>query len=524
MLKSALGLFYTYLNMDLRTKLVYQWAKLRLRAIEAYQDRTEEIQLAQLKRILRRSERTAIAERYGMEPRLLYRQFAERVPIADYELHKADIERMVAGEANVLVPGRVKWYAKSSGTTNDKSKYIPVPFTHLHDCHYKGGGDALWLYLRNYPDTQFFSTKGLVLGGSHAPVVEGASRAGDLSSILVQHMPSLGALVRVPSTETLLMSEWGEKMKAIVREVATANVGSLSGVPSWMMVMLKDVLAYTGAEHISEVWPNLEVFFHGGISFEPYREAYKSLIASDKMRYEETYNASEGFFAIQDDPSDRGMRLMLDYGVFYEFLPLDELDESSDGPLADPTKAIPIWEVQTGVNYAMLITTLGGLYRYLIGDTVEFTSLNPYRVIITGRTKHFINAFGEELMVANADKALAKACSMHGAKVSDYTAAPHFFHEEGKGRHDWLIEFEVAPSDPEAFADDLDRELQALNSDYEAKRYQDMTLRRLSLTLAPQGLFHRWLDTSGKLGGQHKVPRLSNTRKHLDQLLALIEG
>ncbi len=508
--------------MDIKTKLVYQFAKLRLRAIEQYQDNAEKIQLEQLQRILSRTARTDFGRRYQLDKALLYRQFAERTPVADYELVKHDIERMVAGEADVLVPGRVKWYAKSSGTTNDKSKYIPVPYTHLHDCHYRGGGDALWLYLRNYPDSQFFSTKGLVLGGSHAPVTEGVSRAGDLSSILVQHMPSLGALVRVPSTKTLLMSEWGEKMKAIVREVATAKVGSLSGVPSWMMVMLKDVLAYTGASNISEVWPHLEVFFHGGISFEPYREAYKSLIPSDKMRYEETYNASEGFFAIQDDPSDRGMRLMLDYGVFYEFVPLDLLDESGDNPLCDPTAPLPIWEVQTGVNYAMLITTLGGLHRYLIGDTVEFTSLNPYRIIITGRTKHFINAFGEELMVANADKALAKVCAELGAKVSDYTAAPFFFHEEGKGRHDWLIEFAEEPQDLDLFAERLDQELQALNSDYEAKRYQDMTLRRLHLRSVPQGLFHRWLDTTGKLGGQHKVPRLANSRKYIDQLLELI--
>lgn len=508
--------------MDLKTKLVYQWAKLRLRAIEQYQDNAEQIQLRQLRRILERTARTDFGRRHGIEPRLMYRQFAERTPVADYELVKADVERMVAGEADVLVPGKVKWYAKSSGTTNDKSKYIPVPYTHLQDCHYRGGSDALWLYLRNYTDTRFFSTKGLVLGGSHAPVSEGVSRAGDLSSILVQHMPKLGELVRVPSTETLLMSEWGEKMKAVVREVAHANVGSLSGVPSWMMVMLKDVLAYTGASNISEVWPNLEVFFHGGISFEPYREAYRALIPSERMRYEETYNASEGFFAIQDDPNDRGMRLMLDYGVFYEFLPLEQLDESGDGPLAEPTAPLPIWEVQAGVNYAMLITTLGGLHRYLIGDTVEFTSLNPYRIVITGRTKHFINAFGEELMVGNADKALAKVCQELGAKVSDYTAAPYFYHEEGKGRHDWLVEFEVAPSDLALFAERLDKELQSLNSDYEAKRYQDITLRPLSLTVAPTGLFHRWLDTSGKLGGQHKVPRLANSRKYLDQLLGLM--
>lgn len=509
--------------MDIKTKLVYQWAKLRLRAIDQYQDNAEAIQLKQLRRILERSERTLLGQRYSLERGLSYRAFAERTPITDYEGIKGDVERMLMGEADVLCPGRVKWYAKSSGTTNDKSKYIPVPYIHLHDCHYRGGGDALWLYLRNYPDTQFFATKGLVLGGSHTPVSEGQSRAGDLSSILVQHMPSLGSWIRVPSTKTLLMDEWGEKMQAIVREVAHSRVGSLSGVPSWMMVLLKDVLAYTGASDISEVWPDLEVFFHGGISFEPYREAYKALIPSSKMRYEETYNASEGFFAIQDEPSERGMRLMLDYGIFYEFLPLDALHEGGEGTdLADPSRAIPLWEVETGVNYAMLITTLGGLHRYLIGDTVEFTSLNPYRIVITGRTKHFINAFGEELMVANADKALASTCQKLSARVRDYTVAPAFLHEEGKGRHDWLIEFDEEPADLQLFAHTLDEALKALNSDYEAKRYQDMTLKPLHLRLAPSGLFHRWLESGGKLGGQHKVPRLSNHRKYIDALLALI--
>lgn len=507
--------------MDIKTRLVYQVAKSRLRAIDAYQDNAEAIQLKQLHRILSRSSHTEFGRRHQLENKLSYQAFAERTPIGDYEAFKSDIERMLQGEQDILCPGTVKWYAKSSGTTNDKSKYIPVPYIHLNDCHYRGGSDALWIYLRNNPDSRFFSTKGLVLGGSHSPMSEGVSRAGDLSSILVQHMPKLGALIRVPSTKTLLMDEWGEKMKTIVREVAGAKVGSLSGVPSWMMVLLKEVLAYTGAENISELWPHLEVFFHGGISFEPYREAYKSLIPNEGMRYQETYNASEGFIAIQDDPSERGMRLMLDYGIFYEFLPLEALSDDPMNPVADPTAALPLWEVQTGVNYALLITTLGGLHRYLIGDTIEFTSLNPYRIIITGRTKHFINAFGEELMVANADQALAQTCQALNAKVSEYTAAPQFFYDEGKGRHEWLIEFSEAPADIELFSDRLDSELQSLNSDYEAKRYQDMTLRRLHIHVAGEGLFHRWLQKQGKLGGQHKVPRLSNSRKYIDALLAL---
>lgn len=510
--------------MDIKTKLVYQWAKLRLRAIERYDHDLVEIQLAQLKRILSRTQHTELGRRHRLEERLSYRQFADRMPVGSYEDVKHDIERMVRGERDILVPGQVKWYAKSSGTTNDKSKFIPVPDLHLKDCHYRGGGDALWLYLRNYPDTRFFSKRGLVLGGSHAPTAEGLhSRAGDLSSILVQHMPALGSLVRVPSTQALLMDEWGAKMQAIVREVAHAKVGSLSGVPSWMMVMLREVLTHTGASNISEVWPDLEVFFHGGISFEPYREAYKALIPHSGMRYEETYNASEGFFAIQDDPAERGMRLMLDYGVFYEFIPLEDLNES-ESPICNPSAPLTLWEVETGKRYAMLITTLGGLHRYLIGDTVEFTSTRPHRIIITGRTKHFINAFGEELMVGNADKAIAEVGQITGARVSEYTAAPHFYHDEAKGRHDWLIEFEVAPPDLDEYTRLLDEALRRLNSDYEAKRYMDMTLLPLSVTKARRGLFHEWLERQGKLGGQHKIPRLSNSRRHLEALLQLQNG
>lgn len=506
--------------MDIKTRLVYQLAKHRLRAIDRYVNHAEEIQTNELHRIIEQAKKTAFGERHRLGRSLSYRDYATRVPIQDYEGFKQDIERMIAGERDILTPGTVKWYAKSSGTTNDKSKYIPIPSSYLKGCHYRGGSDALWIYLGNNPNSRFFSTKGLVLGGSHIPVAEGSSRAGDLSSILVEHMPSLGAMVRVPSKRTLLMTEWGEKMKAIVREVSRANVGSLSGVPSWMMVMLKDVLSYTGACHISELWPNLEVFFHGGISFEPYREAYQDLIPSEGMKYQEIYNASEGFFAIQDEPSERGMRLMLDYGVFYEFVPLHLLDDEG---LCPPDAPLPIWEVELGVTYAIVLTTLGGLYRYLIGDTVEFTSLDPYRIVITGRTKHFINAFGEELMVANADKAIARTCQATGAKVAEYTAAPCFLTTEGKGRHDWLIEFEIEPDCTlEVFAELLDAELQKLNSDYEAKRYQDMTLYRLSITKAPQGHFHKWLASMGKLGGQHKVPRLSNTRKHLDELLAML--
>ena len=503
--------------MDIKTNLIYQIAKLRLRKIEGYSSQAEWLQLRQLRHILDRSSRTEFARELSLSRQTNYRTYTERVPLQDYEACKGDIERMMRGERDILVPGTCNWYAKSSGTTSDRSKYIPVPYLHLQQCHYRGGSDALWIYLRNYPDSRFFSTKGLVLGGSHSPVSVGSgAKTGDLSAILVEHMPLLGELLRVPSKKTLLMGEWTAKMQTIVREVARANVGSLSGVPSWMLVLLKEVLAYTGAKDISEVWPSLEVFFHGGISFSPYRETYRELIPSSRMRYEETYNASEGFFAIQDDPREQGMLLMLDYGIFYEFVPMSELSEDLSS-----LRAIPLWEVELGRDYALVISTLGGLYRYMIGDTVRFTSLAPYRVIISGRTKHYINAFGEELMVANTDEAISRACQATGAQVSDYTAAPHFFLEQGKGRHDWLIEFSRAPEDTALFAQILDDQLRRLNSDYDAKRYGDMTLYPLHLELAPTGLFHSWLEGQGKLGGQHKVPRLSNSRRYLEELLAL---
>ena len=501
--------------MDLKTKLIYQAAKLRLSKIARYGDEVEELQVKQLRHVLDRSTVTSFAKCHGLSRATNYREYAERVAVQDYEGVKADIERMIQGERDVLIPGACTWYAKSSGTTSDRSKFIPVPYLHLQDCHYRGGSDALWIYLRNNPDSRFFSTKGLVLGGSHSPIkLNGQAKAGDLSAILVEHMPILGNILRVPSKQTLLMSEWTEKMQTIVREVAHARVGSLSGVPSWMLVLLKEVLRYTGAEYITDVWPELEVFFHGGISFSPYRETYQSLIPSERMHYEETYNASEGFFAIQDDPNESGMLLMLDYGIFYEFIPMEELTE--DLSLAH---ALPLWEVELGKDYALVITTLGGLYRYLIGDTVRFTSLAPYRITISGRTKHFINAFGEELIMDNAEKGLAYACKETGAEIMEYTAAPVFMDDNAQCRHQWLIEFSKAPKDLALFASLLDRKLQELNSDYEAKRFKDITLQHLEIIPARRELFNDWLKSKGKLGGQHKVPRLSNSRKNIEELL-----
>ena len=444
-----------------------------------------------------------------------YEDFADNVPVNTYEELKDDIDRMRHGETNVLWPGMVRWYAKSSGTTNDKSKFIPVSHDGLHNIHYQGGKDVVALYLRNNPKSRLFDGRSLILGGSHSPNYNvSGSIVGDLSAILIENINPLANLVRVPGKTTALLSDFEVKRDRIARETMTKNVTNLSGVPSWMMSVLVRVLELTGKQHINEVWPNLEVFFHGGIAFTPYRKQYEQLITSPGMHYMETYNASEGFFGIQDDPTDASMLLMLDYGVFYEFIPMDEFG-------TDHPTIVPLSGVETGRNYAMVISTSCGLWRYVIGDTVQFTSTHPYKFIITGRTKYFINAFGEELIMDNAERGLAYACEQTGAQVREYTAAPVFMDEQARCRHQWLIEFSVPPRSVAEFADLLDHKLQELNSDYEAKRYHDITLQHLEVIEAKPELFNRWLKAKGKLGGQHKVPRLSNSRKHMDELLAL---
>ena len=426
---------------------------------------------------------------------------------------KGYIDRMRHGERNVLWPGQVKWYAKSSGTTNDKSKFIPVSQAGLHDTHYQGGTDAVALYLHNNPLSRLFDGKALILGGSHAPNYNVAnSLVGDLSAILIENINPLVNLVRIPPKKIALLSDFEEKRDRIAEIAIKKDVTNLSGVPSWMLSVLVRVLEITGKEHIDEVWPNLEVFFHGGIAFTPYRPQYEHIITSDKMHYMETYNASEGFFGIQNDPTDKSMLLMLDYGVFYEFLPMDEFD--SDSP-----NIVPLEGVEIGKNYAMLISTSCGLWRYMIGDTVKFTSVRPYKFVITGRTKYFINAFGEELIQDNAEKGLAYACQKTGAEVKEYTAAPVFMDQNAKCRHQWLIEFAKQPADINEFADILDRSLQDINSDYEAKRFHDITLQHLEIVVARPGQFDDWLRSKGKLGGQHKIPRLSNNRQYIEEIM-----
>ena len=385
----------------------------------------------------------------------------------------------------------------------------------LKNLHYQGGGDVVALYLRNHPESHIFEGRSLILGGSHSPNYDlPNSLVGDLSAILIENINPLVNFIRVPKKETALISNFELKRDRIARETMNKNVTNISGVPSWMLSVLVRVLELSGKEHLEEVWPNLEVFFHGGIAFTPYRSQYERIITKPGMHYMETYNASEGFFGIQDDPTDASMLLMLDYGVFYEFLPMDEL--GSERP-----NIVPLEGVELGRNYAMLISTSCGLWRYEIGDTVQFTSRDPYKFIITGRTKYFINAFGEELIMDNAEKGLAYACEQTGAVVSEYTAAPVFMNNEGKCRHQWLIEFAKVPESVPAFAAALDKRLQEINSDYEAKRFHDVTLQQLEVVVARKGVFNEWLKRKGKLGGQHKVPRLSNNRKNIDELLEL---
>ena len=499
--------------MDILTRLMSQLFVPRQKEIEMFARRADEIQRKELGSLVSAARRTEWGEMHGFKNIRTYKDFADRVPLQSYEDIKPYVLRMINGERDVLWPRRVAWYAKSSGTTNDKSKFIPIT-REIRKAQYRGGFDCVAIYLRNNPASRFFSRKGLILGGSHSPSpLNQHAHCGDLSAVLIQKLPPLVNLVRTPKKKIILMDEWESKIQSIVESTWNEDVNSLSGVPSWMLVLIKALLQKTGRQCLTEVWPNLEVYFHGGVSFEPYRDQYRALIPSSRMHYMETYNASEGFFGIQDDPSDSSMLLMPDYGVFYEFIPLSA--ESDSLP------AIPLEEVELGKNYALVITTAGGLWRYMIGDTVRFTSVFPHKFVISGRTKHYINAFGEELMVDNADKAISRTCRETGAEVQEYTAAPLFMLDSGRGKHEWLIEFDRLPPSVPEFAALLDQHLQELNSDYAAKRYKEMSLQPLEIIIARKGLFYDWLKQKDKLGGQHKVPRLSNDRTQIEELLSI---
>jgi len=497
------------------TKLISKIFMPRLKEIDLYETQSATIQNNVLCKLLSKSENTEWGKKFNYKSIKNYEEFKKKVPVQTYDDIKPYVERTRTGEKNILWPAKIKWFAKSSGTTNDKSKFLPLSNEALQNIHYKGGVDSVALYFRLNPESRFFSGKGLILGGSHTPNYNSPhSLVGDLSAILIQNVNPLVNLIRVPSKKIALMSEWESKIEQIARSTCKTDVTNLSGVPSWMLVIIKRVLEITGKQSLEQVWPNLEVFFHGGVSFAPYREQYQQLIKSEKMHYVETYNASEGFFGIQNDLSDSSMLLMVDYDIFYEFIPLDELHKTNP-------EVHNLENVELNKNYAMLISTSCGLWRYMIGDTVKFTAKHPYKFVITGRTKHFINAFGEEVIIDNAEKALAKACEETKALITEYSAAPVFMDNNAKGKHQWLIEFEKLPEDVNKFATILDETLKEINSDYEAKRYKDIALQPLELIVARKNLFHDWLKEKGKLGGQHKVPRLSNTRDYIEEMLVL---
>ncbi|TDL99972.1 MAG: hypothetical protein C4K58_01635 [Flavobacteriaceae bacterium] len=501
--------------MRLLSGPLFWWMKNRMHQIEIFKSYPFDVQQKQLHSILFKAKDTQFGKNHNFGQIDSLEKFRKEVPITTYENFHPYIEKALMGEKNVLWPGKTKWFSKSSGTTNAQSKFIPISVDSLEDCHYKGGKDMFTLYAMAYPDTDIFSHQNLRLGGSNVLDKKADVITGDLSSILIQNLPIWAELKNVPNKEISLMANWEEKMPAIISAVYNQDVGCLTGVPSWMLVLLSRLLKEKNAETLDALWPNLEVFFHGGINFSPYREIYKSL-SSKELRFWEIYNASEGTFAIQDRAENSDLLLMLDYGIFYEFIPMDQFD------LPNP-KALSLEEVEIDKNYALVITTNGGLYRYLIGDTVKFTSLAPFRIRITGRTKHFINAFGEELIIDNAEQALEEACQKTKANLIDYTAAPIFMDQKSKGSHQWLIEFEKKPDNLESFTHFLDQKLQSLNSDYKAKRENNLTLETPRVVVAPKGLFHLWLEKKGKLGGQNKVPRLSNTREYIEEMLSLIK-
>ncbi|PCH49249.1 MAG: hypothetical protein COC22_07015 [Flavobacteriaceae bacterium] len=494
--------------------IISWFLKKRKHQMELFLKYPNDVQQELLFKLLYKAQYTKVGNKLDFSSIKSYQEFAKKVPIQQYESIEPMIESTRKGEQNIFWPTPIKWFAKSSGTTNSKSKFIPVSEEALEDCHFKAGKDMLCLYFNNNPDSQLFTGKSLRLGGSSTIYEDNNSFFGDLSAIIIENMPFWADYSSAPKQETALMSEWESKIEAIIDETIEEDITSLVGVPSWMLVLLNKVLERTEKNTILEVWPNLEVYFHGGVNFNPYREQFKKIIPKKDFKYYETYNASEGFFAIQDVNNSLDLLLMLDYGIFYEFIPMNKFE-------GENSEAIPLSQVKLNKNYAMVITTNGGLWRYLIGDTVKFTSLKPYRIRITGRTKHFINVFGEELIIENAENALKKACLKTKAEISEYTVAPIFMNGNKSGGHEWLIEFHKQPECINYFTEILDNALKSFNSDYEAKRYHDLTLAMPKINVAKEGLFYNWLKQNGKLGGQHKVPRLSNSRKYLEELLEL---
>ena len=485
--------------------------KRRISQIELFKDYPIEVQQEVLRKLVVYSIDTEIGKKFEFKTIRHYNDFKERVPIVAYEDIYKDIERNRKGEQNIFWRTSIKWFAKSSGTTNAKSKFIPISFESLDDCHYKAGKDMLSLYFNNNINSELLVGKCLRLGGSKDIYENNNSYYGDLSAIMIDNLPFWAELSSTPSSKVSLISEWEKKVQAIINESIDQNVTSFAGVPSWMLSLLQQVIQQTGKDNILEIWKNSEVYFHGGVSFDPYRNLYKNLFPSKDFKYFEIFNASEGFFAIQDQNNSSELLLMLDYGIFYEFIPTSQSEQD----------IISLADVKLNVNYAMVITTNSGLWRYKIGDTIKFTCLNPFRIKVTGRTKHFINVFGEELVVENAEKALSMTCELTKCEITNYTVGPIFMGSKTKGSHEWLIEFEKKPDDINKFMEILDLNLQRLNSDYEAKRYKSSTLEIPKIQVARKNLFYDWLASKNKLGGQNKVPRLSNSREYLDELINL---
>ncbi len=500
--------------MSLLSPAISSLARSRYWRIKAWKDNPLDAQREVLQELVTAAQYTEFGRKYHFSELFNVRDFKNAVPIHEYNDLKPCIERIMNGEQDILWNTPVHWFAKSSGTTSDKSKFIPISDESLQDGHYKASKDVLTLYYQFNPQSALLTGKGLVVGGSHSisPVNEEA-QYGDLSAVLLQNSPFWGHWLRTPDLSIALMDEWEEKIERLAHSTMNENVTSLSGVPTWTLVLLRRILKIKGKQHICDVWPSLEVYMHGGVSFTPYKEQFQKIIGKN-IHYLEMYNASEGFIAAQETPADDGMLLFTDHGIFFEFMPVTELGKKNPHTLG-------LHQVEAGKNYAPVISTNGGLWRYLLGDTVQFTSLNPFRIKVTGRVRHFINAFGEELIVDNADFAIAAASEMTGSVVNDYTAAPVYFSEHSNGAHEWLIEFETPPRSLEQFTEELDKALKNINSDYEAKRHKNIALRMPLVHALPKGLFNEWLRLKGKLGGQHKIPRLSNDRKLLEEILQL---
>ncbi|MDD3877562.1 MAG: GH3 auxin-responsive promoter family protein [Bacteroidales bacterium] len=502
--------------MALLNTFLSWYMRKRMHQIELFVKYPHDVQEEWFKKLITAGKNTQWGKVYDYGGIRNIEDFKRKVPINSYDDLKPYIDKLMKGEQNVLWSSDIKWMAKSSGTTSDKSKFIPVSEEALEDCHFKGGKDVLTLYCTNYPDTRLFDGKALALGGSHQiNEYNNESYYGDLSAILIQNLPFWAEFYRTPSRKIALMDEWESKIDKMASAIMQDDITNISGVPSWTLLLLKRVLELSNKNNISELWPNLELFIHGGVSFVPYVEEFKKIIPSKRMNYLETYNASEGFFGIQDTTYSKDLLLMLDYGIFYEFLPLDKLNDENPQTLNLDT-------IETGINYALIISTNAGLWRYIIGDTIMFTSKNPYRIKITGRTKSFINTFGEELIIDNAISALRIACEKTSAQIKDYTAGPVFLNDNNSASHQWLIEFSKQPDNLDYFSEILDNALKSLNSDYEAKRHKDMMLKLPLVQSVPSGTFYEWMKRRGKLGGQNKVPRLSNDRKYLDEILKII--